>query len=107
MLRKVVELIREEIFQVHRMEKSSISDLSLESLFLQYKKLGFLITYLCHGKPDANYLLLNLANIWQQIIFNTNKRPPSLKSKTIRHSSDKECPGIHYTTIKLSLSPGH
>ena len=58
-LRKVVEAIREEIFQVHEMEKSSMSDLSLESLSLQYKKLGFLITYLCHGKPDVNYLPLN------------------------------------------------
>ena len=58
-LRKVVEAIREEIFQVHEMEKSSMSDLSLESLSLQYKKLGFLITYLSHGKPDANYLPLN------------------------------------------------
>ena len=99
MLRKVVEPIREE--EVHKMEKSSMSDLSLEPLSLQYKKLGFLITYLCHGKPDANYLLLNLGTICQQIIFNTNKRPPSSKSKIICHSSDKECPGIHYTTIKL------
>ena len=78
-----------------------MSNLSLESLFLQYKKLGFLITYLCHGKPDANYLLLNLDTICQQIIFNTNKRPPSSKSKIICHSSDKECPAIHYTTTKL------
>ena len=63
MLWKVVEPIKEEIFQVHKMKKSSISDLILESLFLQYKKLGFLITYLCHGKPDGNYLPLNLDNI--------------------------------------------
>ena len=77
-----------------------MSDLSLE-LSLQYKKLGFLITYLCHGKPDANYLLLNLDTICQQIVFNTNKHPPSWKSKIICRSSDKECPGIHYTTIKL------
>ena len=34
MLRKVVETIREEIFQVHKMEKSSMSDLRLESLSL-------------------------------------------------------------------------
>ena len=54
MLRKVVEPIRKEFFQVHKMEKSSVSDLSLESVSLQYKKLGFLITCLCHGKPDAN-----------------------------------------------------
>ena len=101
MLRKVVEPIREEIFQVHKMEKSSMPDISLESLSLQYKKLGFLITYLCHGKPDASYLPLNLDTICQQIVFNTNKRPPSSKSKIIRHSSDKECPGVHYTTIKL------
>ena len=78
-----------------------MSDLSLESLFLHYKKLGFLITYLCHGKPDANYLLLNLDTICQKIVFNTNKHPPSWKSKIICRSSDKECPGIHYTTIKL------
>ena len=78
-----------------------MSDLSLESLSLQYKKLGFLITYLCHGKPDAIYLPLNLETICQQIVFNTNKRPPSAKSKIIRHSSDKECSEIHYTTIKL------
>ena len=101
MLRKVVEPIREEIFQVHKMEKSSMPDLSLEPLSLQYKKLGFSITYLCHGKPDANYLPLNLDTICQEIVFNANKRPPSSKSKIIRHSSDKECPGIHYTTIKL------
>ena len=78
-----------------------MSDLSLESLSLQYKKLGFLITYLCHGKPDANNLPLNLDYICQQIVFNTNKRPPSLRSKIIRHYSDKECSGIYYTTIKL------
>ena len=78
-----------------------MSDLSLESLSLQYKKLGFFITYLCHGKPDANYLPLNLDTICQQIVFNTNKRPPSSKSKIICHSSDKEWPGIHYATIKL------
>ena len=34
MLRKAVEPITEEIFQVHNMEKSSMSDLSLESLSL-------------------------------------------------------------------------
>ena len=95
MLRNVVEPIREEIFQVHKMEKSSMPDLSLEPLPLQYKKLGFLITYLCHGKTDANYLPLNLDIICQQIVFNTNKRPPLSKSKIIRHSSDKECRGIH------------
>ena len=71
MLRKVVEPIREEIFQAHKMEKS---DLNLESLSLQCKKLGFLITYLCHGKPDANYLPLNLDATCQQIVFNTNKQ---------------------------------
>ena len=95
MLRNVVEPIREEIFQVHKMEKSSMPDLSLEPLSLQYKKLGFLITYLCHGKTDANYLPLNLDTICQQIVFNTSKRPPLSKSKIIRHSSDKECRGIH------------
>ena len=71
MLRNVVEPITEEIFQVHKMEKSSVPDLSLEPLSLQYKKLGFLITYLCHGKTDANYLPLNLDTICQQIVFNT------------------------------------
>ena len=101
MLRKVVEPIREEIFQVHKMEKSSMSDLSLESSSLQYKKLEFLIIYLCHGKPDANYLRLNLDTICQQIVFNASKCPPRSKSKIIRHSSDKECPEIHYATIKL------
>ena len=101
MLRKVAEPIREEIFQVHKMEKSSMSALSLELLSLQYKKLGFLITYLCHGKPDANYLLLNLDTICQQIVLNTNKRPPSSKSKIICRSSDKGCRGTHYTIIKL------
>ena len=101
MLKKVVEPIRKEIFQVRKMEKSSMSDLSLELLSLQYKRLGFLNTYLCHGKADANYLLLNLDTICQQIVLNTNKHPPSWKSKIICHSSDKECPGIHYTTIKL------
>ena len=95
MLRNVVQPIMEVIFQVYKMEKSSISGLSLESLSLQYKKLGFLITYLCHGKTDANYLPLNLDTICQQIVFNTNKRPPLSKSKIIRHSSDKECRGIH------------
>ena len=59
-----------------------------------------MITYLCHNKPDANYLPLNLDTICQQIFFNTNKRLPLLKSKIIRHNSDKECPGIHYITIK-------
>ena len=42
-----------------------MSVLSLESLSLQYKKLEFLITNLCHCKPDANYLLLNLDTISQ------------------------------------------
>ena len=69
MLRKVVEPIREEIFQVYKMGNSSMSDLSLESLSLQYKKLGFLITYLFHGKPDANYLPLNLDTICQKNYF--------------------------------------
>ena len=81
MLRNVVQSIMEVIFQVYKMEKSSISGLSLESLSLQYKKLEFLITYLCHGKPDANYFLLNLDTISQKIVFNTNKRPPLSKSK--------------------------
>ena len=81
MLRNIVQPIMEVIFQVYKMEKSSISGLSLESLSLQYKKLGFLITYLCHGKLDANYFLLNLDTISQKIIFNTNKRPPLSKSK--------------------------
>ena len=70
---------REEIFQVHTMEKSSMPNLSPESLSLQYKKLGFLIIHLCHGKPDANYLPLNLDTICQQIVFNTI-HPPSSKS---------------------------
>ena len=46
-------------------------------------------------------MLLNLDAICQQIVFNTIKRPLSSKSKIIRHSSGKECPGIHYTTIKM------
>ena len=78
-----------------------MSDLSLESLSLQYKKLGFFITYLYHCKPNANYLPLNLDTICQRIVFNTYKRPPSSKSKIICHFSDKEWPGIHYATIKL------
>ena len=82
MLRKVVEPIREESFQVHKMEKSSMSDLSLDSLSLQYKKLGFLITYFCHGKTGANYLLVNLDTIFQQIVFNIDKRPLSSISKS-------------------------
>ena len=82
MLRKVVQPIREESFQVHKMEKSSMSDLSLDSLSLQYKKLGFLITYFCHGKPGTNYLLVNLDTICQQIVFNKDKRPPSSTSKS-------------------------
>ena len=69
MLRKVVEPIREEIFQVYKMGKSSMSDLSPGSLSLQYKKLGFLITYLCHGKPDTNYFPLNLDTICQKNHF--------------------------------------
>ena len=44
---------------------------------------------------------LNVDTIWQQIVLNTNKRPPSSKWKIICHSSHKECPGIHYTAIKL------
>ena len=62
-LRNVVEPISEENFQIHKMKKSSMSDLSQESLSSQHKKLGLLITDLYHGKPDANYLPLNLDTI--------------------------------------------
>ena len=100
-LRNVVEPISEENFQIHKMKKSSMSDLSQESLSSQHKKLGLLITDLYHGKPDANYLPLNLDTICQQTVFNTSKRSPSSKWNIIRHSSDKEWPAIHYATIKL------
>ena len=79
MLRNVVEPISEENFQIHKMKKSSMSNLSQESLSSQHKKLGLLITDLYHGKPDANYLPLNLDTICQQTVFNTSKRSPSSK----------------------------
>ena len=87
LLRKVIEPIREEIFGVQKVEKSAMSDLSTDQSSLSYIKLSFLITYLCHGKPDTRDVPLPLDTICQQIILNTNKRAST--RKTIRHSSNR------------------
>ena len=79
MLRNVVQPIMEVIFQVYKIEKSSMSDLSLELLSLQYKKQGFLITYLCNGKPVANYFLLNLDTIYHNVHHRRNQNYPSFQ----------------------------
>ena len=102
LLRKVIEPIRKEIFGVHEVEKSAMSDLSTDRSSLSYMKLRFSITYLCHGKPDAREIPLPLDTICQHIILSTNKYALTSQAPTsIRHSNNKECPRIQHLTIKL------
>ena len=101
LLRKVVEPIRDEILELHALEKTGMSDLCIDPPLLPFKKLSVLITYLCYGNPDFSDLPLPLDTICQQIILNTKKTYQRQSVKSIRHNRDKECHRIQYATIKL------
>ena len=101
LLRKVVDPIRNEIFEIHEMEKPAVSDLCTESPPLPYHKLSLLVTYLCHSKPDFRDIPLPLDTMCQQIILNTKKSSRLSKTQTIRHAKSKECHRIQHETLKL------
>ena len=103
-LRKIVEPIREEIFEIHQIEKPAMSDLSGHPCPLPYNKLRLMITLLCTGKPEFQNISTALDTMCQQIILNTKKHSSTRRScdtPSIRHSRNAECPAIQYTTVKL------
>ena len=71
LLRKVVEPIRDEIFEIHDMKKHAMSDLSTEFCPLPHNKLSFMMTLFCNGEPDFKNIPLPLDTMCQQIILNT------------------------------------
>ena len=100
-LRHVVEPIRQEIFEIHKLEKPAMSDLSTDWSPLPYPKLRFLMSYLCHGQPNDRNIPLPLEIMCQHIILNTNKTSRRSSGQIIRHSREKECFHIQHETLKL------